>query len=160
GITRVHHAIAARLAEIRPHAIVFTGDSVDDAADLPVLERFLALLDRRTPKYAILGNWEHWGGVDRGQLGDLYARHGTRLLGAEPVVRAHAGRRWGITGRDDRVAGAPELRGALTGAEPVHARLLLAHSPGYRDRLHADAAPVSIAGARLSGGVVSEAAAF
>lgn len=160
GIRHVHHAIAARLAQIRPHAIVLTGDSVDDPTTLPVLDAFLALLDRRTPKYAILGNWEHWAGVDLGELGDLYARHGGRLLVNETAVHTHAGRRLGITGLDDMVGGAPELRGALTGAEPAHARLLLAHSPGYRDRLQSDAAPASVAGARISGGVEKEAARF
>jgi uncharacterized protein len=159
-IRHVHHAIAARLAEIRPHAILFTGDSVDDPTTLPVLDEFLALLDRRTPKYAILGNWEHWCGVDVRELGELYAHHGGRLLLNETVVHAHAGRRLGITGLDDMVGGAPELCGALTGAEPAHARLLLAHSPGYRDRLKDDAAPASIAGARISGGVEKEAAEF
>jgi len=160
GIRHVHHAIAARLAQIRPHAILLTGDSVDDPADLPVLDRFLALLDPRTPKYAILGNWEHWARVDRGELAGVYARHGGRLLVNETVVHAHAGRRLGITGLDDMVGGAPELRGALTGAEPAHARLLLAHSPGYRDRLADDAAPASAAGARVSGGVEAQAAEF
>ncbi|HET7459745.1 MAG TPA: metallophosphoesterase [Longimicrobium sp.] len=160
GIRHVHHAIAARLAEIRPHAILFTGDSVDDAADLPVFAGFLRLLDPRTPKYAILGNWEHWGGVDRGELGNLYARHGGRLLVNETVVHAHAGRRLGITGLDDMVGGTPELRGALTGAEPADARLLLAHSPGYRDRLAGDAAPGFVADARVSGGVEAQPAEF
>lgn len=160
GITRVHHAIAARLTEIRPHAILLTGDSVDDPTTLPVLDEFLALLDPRTPKYAILGNWEHWAGVDLGVLGNLYARHGGRLLVNETVVHEHGGRRLGITGLDDMVGGAPELRGALTGAEPVDARLLLAHSPGYRDRLRADAAPASVAGARISQGVERELSEF
>jgi len=158
GIGPVHRAVAARLAQLRPHAVLLTGDSVDDAADLPVLAEFLALLDRRTPKYAILGNWEHWAGVDRGELAELYARHGGRLLVNETAVHAHAGRRLGITGLDDLV-GAPELRGALTGAEPAHARLLLAHSPAYRDRLRDDAAPAAIAGATISRGVEAEAEA-
>ncbi|HEX8830311.1 MAG TPA: metallophosphoesterase, partial [Longimicrobium sp.] len=151
---------AARLAEIRPHAIVFTGDSVDNVADLPVFADFLALLDRRTPKYAILGNWEHWGGVDAVELGDLYARHNGRLLVNQTVVHAHAGWRLAITGLDDMVGGRPELRAALTGAEPADARLLLAHSPGYRDRLHDDVAPLSVAGAQVSAGVEARAAEF
>ena len=90
GVGRVHRAIAARLAEIRPHLVVFTGDSVDTPADLPVFARFLALLDARTPKYAILGNWEHWGHVDRRELAALYERHNGRLLVNETEIgRAH-----------------------------------------------------------------------
>lgn len=159
-VGRVHHAIAARLAEIRPHLVVFTGDSVDDPAGVPAFERFLALLDPGTPKYAILGNWEHWGGIDLRGLGELYARHNGRLLVNETVVHPHAGRRLGITGLDDMVGGTPELRGALASAEPAHARLLLAHSPGYRDRLHADAAEAWAGGARLGAGVQGLAAEF
>lgn len=159
-VGRVHRAIAARLAEIRPHLIVFTGDSVDDAADVGVFAQFLALLDTRTPKYAILGNWEHWGGVDLPGLSELYARHNGRLLVNETAVHAHHGRRLGITGLDDMVGGTPELRRALTGAEPADARLLLAHSPGYRDRLHTYAAEVTVAGARVSAGDQAQAAEF
>jgi predicted MPP superfamily phosphohydrolase len=156
----VHRAIAARLAQIRPDIIVFTGDSVDEPAGLPVFARFLALLDARTPKYAILGNWEHWGAIDLHELAALYARHNGRLLVNETAVHTHAGRRLAITGLDDMVGGTPELRGALAGAEPADARLLLAHSPGYRDRLHADAADAVVAGARLGGGVQALAAEF
>ncbi|HEU4560671.1 MAG TPA: metallophosphoesterase [Longimicrobium sp.] len=160
SVDRVHRAIAARLRQIRPGVIVFTGDSVDDPADLPVFAQFLALLDDRTPKYAILGNWEHWGRIDRNELAALYERHNGRLLVNETVVHAHAGRRLGITGLDDLVGGRPDLRGALAGAEPTDTRLLLAHSPGYRDRLHADASPVAAGGTRLSAGVEALAAEF
>jgi predicted MPP superfamily phosphohydrolase len=159
-VGHVHHALAERLAEIRPHLVVFTGDSVDDPAGVPAFERFLAMLDPGTPKYAILGNWEHWGGIDLRGLGELYARHNGRLLVNETVVHPHAGRRLAITGLDDMVGGTPELRGALATAEPADARLLLAHSPGYRDRLHADAAAAWAGGARLSMGVEALAAEF
>lgn len=35
GLGHLHHAIAEHLAEIRPHLVVFTGDSVDDPAGVP-----------------------------------------------------------------------------------------------------------------------------
>ena len=159
-VGRVHRAIAANLAPIRPNAIVLTGDAIEDKRDLPVYAGFLALLDRHTPKYAILGNWDHWSRVDPGEFAAAHARHGGRLLVNETVVHAHAGRRLAITGLDDMLAGHPELRGALANAEPADARLLLAHCPGYRDRLHADAAEVFAAGARISAGVEPEAARF
>ncbi len=160
AVGRVHRAIAARLRQIRPHLVVFTGDSVDSTADLPVFAEFLALLDAKTPKYAILGNWEHWGHIDRKELAALYERHNGRLLVNETAVHAHAGRRVGITGLDDMVGGTPDLRAGLAGAEPADARLLLAHSPGYRNRLHADARAVVAGGSQLSAGVEAAAAEF
>jgi len=30
------------------------------------------MLDGATPKYAILGNWEHWGRVNLDELDSLY----------------------------------------------------------------------------------------
>jgi len=159
-VGREHRAIAAHLAEIRPHAILLTGDSVEDARDLPVLDEFLSLLDPHTPKYAIMGNWEHWGGADPDRMRAVYARHGGRLLLNETVVHTHAGRRLALTGLDDPRGGMPDLRRALHAAAPADARLLLAHSPAYRDRLNADAADAVVAGTRVARGVADEAARF
>jgi predicted MPP superfamily phosphohydrolase len=111
---------------------------VDRADALPALEAFLALLDPRVAKYAVLGNWEHWSGVDLRALAELYGRHNGRLLVNESV--AHPGGAVTITGVDD-LAGAPDLRGALRGAERAPLRLLLAHSPAYRDTVAAHGRP-------------------
>jgi hypothetical protein len=159
-VGRVHRAIAARLAEIRPDVMLFTGDSVEDVPGVRAFAEFLALLDRHTPKYAILGNWEHWSGADLGGLAALYRRHNGRLLVNETVVHAHAGRRLALTGLDDMRGGVPDLRRALADAEPADARLLLAHCPAYRDRLRDDAADALVAGVRVARGVQGEAARF
>jgi hypothetical protein len=134
---RLHRHLAREVARVRPHFVVLTGDSVDRRDALPALAEFLGLLDPRTPKYAVLGNWEHWGGVDLADLASLYARHGGRLLVNETAVFAHGRATVAVTGVDDLLGGRPDLGRALGGVAPASAHLLLAHCPGYRDQLAA-----------------------
>ena len=155
----IHHHVAARLAEARPDLVLFTGDSIDRAEKLPVFAEFLALLDPRIPSYAILGNWEHWGGVDLDALARLYARRNGRLLVNETAVHVHRGRRLAVTGLDDLVGGAPDLGRAVRGAEPADARILLAHCPAHRDRLR-DARELRIGGALIRPGVDVDSLGF
>lgn len=136
GIGAIHHRIAEETARARPDFVLLTGDSVDRADALPTLDAFLKLLGARVPAYAILGNWEHWSGVDLAALASLYERYNTRLLVNESVVHPHAGGGIGLTGVDDLV-GRPDLRIAMRGAPRTPVHLLLAHSPAYRDDLPA-----------------------
>jgi predicted MPP superfamily phosphohydrolase len=131
----MHRRMAARITAIRPDLLLFTGDSVDRADRLGALAALLALFDARTPKYAVLGNWEHWSGVDLGELADVYRRAGCRLLVDESAVHDVGGRALRITGLDDLVGGRPDARRAFADAEPADAHLLLAHCPEHRDRL-------------------------
>ncbi|MFL5385233.1 MAG: metallophosphoesterase [Longimicrobiaceae bacterium] len=149
----LHRRIAGRLARARPDLVLFTGDSIDRADRLPVLAEFLALLGPRIPGYAILGNWEHWGGVDLEALARLYARHGVRLLVNETAVHAHQGRRLAITGLDDLVGGRPDLAAAVRGAEPADSRVLLAHCPAHRDGLRDDQQALRVGGTLVRPGV-------
>jgi uncharacterized protein len=134
-VGRLHRRIAARVNALRPDLVLFTGDSVDRADRLPELALLLALFDARTPKYAILGNWEHWSGVDVGALADVYRRASCRLLVNESAVHEAGDRSILLTGLDDLVGGRPDPRRALAGAGEANAHLLLAHCPGHRDRL-------------------------
>jgi hypothetical protein len=136
SVGALHRRVAAETARARPHFALLTGDSVDRPDALPALDAFLSLLDTRLPKFAILGNWEHWSGVDRAELASLYERHNTRLLVNETAV--HAG--VALTGVDD-LAGTPDLRAALRGAPDAPLHLLLAHSPAFRDAVRGYARP-------------------
>jgi hypothetical protein len=158
-IGSLHRRIADQLARVRPDLLVFTGDSIDRAAKLPVLAEFLALLDPRVPGFAIPGNWEYWGDVDMEALARLYARHNVRLLVNETAVHLHRGRRLSVTGLDDLVAGRPDLLAAVRGVEPADARVLLAHCPAHRDRLR-DNAEVRVGGALVRPGVDVDALGF
>lgn len=155
----LHHHIAAEVASARPD-LVFTGDSVDRPNALPAFREFLSLLDPATPKYAILGNWDRWSGIDPAALGKVYARFGGRLLVNETAVHAVRGRRLALTGLDDLIAGRPDLRAAVRDPEPADARLLLMHCPQYRDALDRDAAPQTIGGSLIAPGADVQAREF
>jgi predicted MPP superfamily phosphohydrolase len=146
SLTGQHRRIADGITAEAPELMLFTGDSVDQRDALPLLDAFLAMLPARTPKYAILGNWEHWSGVDLHGLAETYARHGGRLLVNETAVHVtQAGASLAITGVDD-LEGTPDLGRALGGITPSPNHLLLAHSPAYRDGLR-DPAPSPLPGA-------------
>lgn len=159
SVNAMHRRIAARVNALRPDLVLFTGDSVDRADRLGAFAELLGLFDARTPKYAILGNWEHWSGVDAGALADVYRRANGRLLVNESVVHDVGGRALRLTGLDDLVGGRPDVRRAFAGVDvagPADAHLLLAHCPEHRDRLDAAplplerAAPVSVDASRIT----------
>lgn len=133
SVGRHEERIAAAVETLQPDLIVFTGDSVDRAANVELLRDFLTLLPASTPKLAILGNWEHWAEVDLSQLARVYARANCRLLRDESVVVPISGSELLVTGLDDLVGGTPDVHAALRDAafQPNH--LLLAHCPTHRD---------------------------
>lgn len=132
SIGRHEERIAAAVSAIRPDLVLFTGDAIDQAGNLHLLERFLALLDTRPTKLAILGNWEHWGGVDLRALAQTYARANVQLLRNESVELRVRGQPLLVTGLDDLVGGTPNERAALRGVAPCPNHLLLAHCPMHR----------------------------
>ena len=116
----------------RPDLIVLAGDSVDERDRLRELERFLSRLPEEPAKYAVLGNWEHWAGVDPDALRAAYARHGVRLLVNESALFERKGRRVHVTGFDDATAGQPRFDALPAATAREGFRLALAHSPVYR----------------------------
>jgi uncharacterized protein len=125
--------IATTVNQLQPDVVLLTGDIVDRATTLPVLEKFLALLTPATPKYAILGNWENFSHVDLAQLKSTYAQHNTQLLINQSVVHTHGARSILFTGLDDTVEGQPQLLKALNDVTPQANHLILAHAPDQRD---------------------------
>ncbi|MGQ0714683.1 MAG: metallophosphoesterase [Gemmatimonadaceae bacterium] len=137
-IEEFEREVAARVAELAPDVIVFTGDSIDKGNRVGVLDDFLALLDSETPKYAVLGNWDYWSGAPRSELRRVYEQHTCRLLINETVAHEHQGRVVHVTGADDLLGGAPNVDSAPVGLSEPH--LLLAHCPAFRERAEATAA--------------------
>jgi len=135
GVGAVHRRIGDALAAARPDLVVITGDSLDYRGSPRLLAEFMALLDPATPKFAILGNWEHWHDVDVDAMDAVYRRAGCRLLVNETAVHEVRGRSLAITGLDDMVAGRPDPRRAFADVPAVDAHLLLAHCPEHRDVL-------------------------
>ncbi len=140
---RVLHAV--RMA--RPDLIVITGDVINHRPALGALRRLLDRLADLAPILAVLGNWDRWSGVSVSELRDLYARYGGTLLVNESVVVPVHETRMRVTGVDDLVTGAPSARAGLEASEPGEMHLILAHCPGYRERLWREVAEM-----RRSGG--------
>jgi hypothetical protein len=131
-----HHvrAVAAQTNALRPDLIALTGDSVDRNDALPLLAEFLELLPSETPKVAVLGNWEHWAGVDPSELRSLYDRYHCRLLVNESASFTLRGRSFSFTGLDDLVGGTPDLAAATRGnSRDDETRILIQHCPAFRD---------------------------
>jgi uncharacterized protein len=139
--------VAAAVAAQRTDLIVFTGDSINDAAHLGILGEFLDMLEGHTRKFAVVGNRERSGGVDLRELERVYAKRGCELLINDVADLRVNGRRVLITGLDDLIGGTPDPARALVGSEPTPNHLLLAHCPAQRDAIRWErVAPVATAG--------------
>jgi uncharacterized protein len=130
---RFNRHITDRVNQQQADVILFTGDILDRDYTLPVLEQFLRRLDPQPTKYAILGNWEHYSGLDLTALKALYAKFNCTLLVNESRVHPHQGHDLLLTGLDDTVEGQPNLTQALKGMQPTPNHLILAHAPDQRD---------------------------
>lgn len=137
------HAVGRReeraleaIESARPDLIVLTGDAIDDPRKVPVLERFLSLLEPLAPrKIAILGNWEHFAEIEAAHIERNMERHGVELLCNRTLVLDAHGSPLAVTGFDDLVAGHPDPDRALSGLPERTPHLILAHCPAYRDVL-------------------------
>jgi predicted MPP superfamily phosphohydrolase len=138
AIGELEAEVASTITRLEPHIIVITGDSIDKGDRVGVLGSFLGLLDRETPKYAVLGNWDYWSGAPRGELRKAYEQHNCRLLINETVRHEHEGASVRLTGVDDLLGGAPNVSGAED-AGPGEPHVLLAHCPAYRERAEGEA---------------------
>ena len=58
--------IAKIINDLKPDAIVFTGDAINNPTFLPVFKNTMKSLKASIGKYAVYGNWEtaHWPGLD------------------------------------------------------------------------------------------------
>jgi len=101
-------AVAAEVARIKPDLVVLSGDVIDRADALGVLDTFLGLLGP-VMKVAVLGNWEYWSGMDLAALRALYEqKHGARLLINDTAQFRFGDRRLQVIGLDDFTAGRPD----------------------------------------------------
>jgi uncharacterized protein len=132
-LDRFNHHIADRINQQQADLILFTGDIVDRSKNLPVLKEFLQLIDPKPAKYAILGNWEHFSGVNIPALKAIYAQFNCPLLINESLIHEHHGQPLLLTGLDDTVEGQPNLTQALANVQPAANHLILAHAPNQRD---------------------------
>jgi uncharacterized protein len=131
---------------LNPDLLLLTGDLVDCPEGLSLLDTFLQKITAKN-KYAILGNWEYWGGVDLRELRSIYSRRGVTLLVNECVEYSNDGFIYQVAGLDDFTEGTPDERKIFEACKDdskshVSAFLrhneqmskpliLMQHSPGY-----------------------------
>jgi predicted MPP superfamily phosphohydrolase len=63
AVARREQSVAQKVRELAPDLIVLSGDVIDRADRLDVLDEFLSLIGP-AQKVAVLGNWEHWSRTD------------------------------------------------------------------------------------------------
>ena len=135
GIGTLERQLLEQLHESQADLIVITGDSIDRAESLPLLDRLLGDFPRSPRVLAILGNWEYRSGVTPGQFAHTYARHGIELLVNQSIEVEHRGRTIRVTGLDDILDGRPDAATALRDGRSLDHHLVLAHCPVSRNTL-------------------------
>lgn len=138
--------VVEKVNALNPDLLLLTGDLVDRPEGLPLLDTFLQKINAKN-KYAILGNWEYWGGVDPRELRRIYSHRGVTLLVNECVEYSNDGVIYQVAGLDDFTAGTPDERKIYEACKDDSKSLvsaflrrdeqmpkplvLMQHSPGY-----------------------------
>lgn len=129
--------LAKKINSLRPDLVLFTGDAIDKASNLPLFNEFLGLIDTNIPKAAILGNWEYWGKVDLAALAEVYQTHnGTLLINQSTQYLLHS-TTLSITGVDDLVGGKADISTALQQYKASDHHIILNHCPQYTEQIRA-----------------------
>lgn len=127
--------LAARLNKMQPHLILITGDAIDKAENIPLLDSFLSLIDRDLQKAAILGNWERWAEVNLRELEKTYKDHNCTLLINQTKQFSFQGKTISVTGVDDFIGGIADIDTALSTYQPGDYHVILNHCPQYSDTI-------------------------
>jgi len=135
GMGTLERQLLEQLHEAQADLIVITGDSIDRAGSLPLLDTLLGEFPRSPRVLAILGNWEYRSGIVPEQFARTYARHGIELLVNRSIELAHRGRTIRVTGLDDILFSQPEAASAIGDGRPLDHHLVLTHCPIARDTL-------------------------
>lgn len=137
-LTKVGTALKKKIEEVnalRPDLIVLTGDSVDNANNLPLLEELMGLMDKNIQKAAILGNWEYWSNTDISKLNLLYQRYNCDLLINSTKQYQLNNQTISVTGTDDLVGGNADIETALVPYRKSNHHIILNHCPAYTDQI-------------------------
>ena len=113
--------------ELEPHLIVVTGDLLDDPAYLKAVLQYIGELGEIAPVLVVYGNWDHWAGVDLGELEKALESTGSAEVLVNEAVSPVEG--LVVAGVDDPHTGRADLGRALRGVREGDFVVLLAHSP-------------------------------
>ncbi len=127
--------LAKKINNLRPDLILITGDAIDKASKINLLDDFLNLIDKDIKKVAILGNWEYWSGVDLAVLDIVYKKNNTELLINRSIKYSFQKATISITGVDDFLGGNADINAALENHSESDYHIILNHCPQYSDRI-------------------------
>jgi uncharacterized protein len=133
AIGRNHRNLAEKINKLKPHLILFTGDSIDRYKSQKVFDEYLSLFDHSIKKVAILGNREYDRGVIIQELADIYKKHNGELLINDSRRYEFGKTSISITGVDDYVAGTADFEKAIKNYLPADHHVILTHCPLHRD---------------------------
>ena len=126
--------LAAQLVALAPDVVVLSGDAVDRADALPLLQSFVRGF-APVPVLLVPGNWEHWSGLDFIALQTMLATSGGQLLLNERWSFSRGDRSLAVMGLDDDTAGQPDLQLLDTRAPSKGAlTVVVQHSPAFFDK--------------------------
>lgn len=120
---RLEERLPDIIAAERPDIIVFTGDSLNSPAGLPVLRKLLTRLAAIAPTFAVRGNWDvwYWGREE------LFGGTGVRELNGEAVKVDVAGTSLWVAGVP--YAATDRIDDALRNVPPDAFTIFLYHTP-------------------------------
>ena len=127
-------SLAEQLFALAPDVVILSGDAVDRADALPMLQSFVQAF-APVPVLLVPGNWEHWSGLDFLGLQSMLASSGGQLLLNERWAFSRGGRSLVVMGLDDDTAGQPDLQLLDTHAPSKGAlTVVVQHSPAFFDK--------------------------
>ena len=123
------------LNKLQPDLIVITGDAIDKAKNISLLNDFLKLIDKDIKKVAILGNWEYQGKVDFIELDKIYTDNNCNLLINQTIQYSFQNKTISITGVDDYLRGDADFDTAIKTYKKSDYHIILNHCPQYSDHI-------------------------
>lgn len=124
--------LCERIAACRCDAVMLTGDVVARGWTQDAAALFLASLPAAPlGRYAVMGNWEHWGDAPPEIWRPLLARHDVALLQDESVDLGPLH----LAGTEDLLSAEPDVERALAGLPTGRQSVVLTHSPGLFPRI-------------------------
>lgn len=143
GIDARLERLCALLKTLAPDLVVLTGDVVTRGWTREAADLFLSSLPAAPlGRFAIMGNWEYWGGAPLETWRWVVEKHGIPLL-MDHCVDLGAVQ---LVGTDDLLAGTPNLEKAFSTVDPARPTVVLTHSPGLFPELARPGVAVVLAG--------------
>ena len=129
-------SIAEKVDELKPDAILFTGDTITRKTRLDLLDKYLNHFDESLLKIFIYGNKEHSGNVPIDEFRQVIAKHNGILLINESFEIRKGNRTLQCIGIDDFIGGNADFVHTIsTINEKNRDTIVLNHCPEYSDTI-------------------------